>query len=351
MSRKNVIFDSQILNTLQNCAYKTDLIFNKNFTTEHKAQPLEEGDLLHKMFEFYNLGIKEHGTDIIYDNEKFEKHVQVAIEFGEKAALEMELSTSDASEVIFQFEKYVNFTRMDGVKILEVERAFMIELYKDDDIGVYYTGKIDRLTDTPQYGIIPRDYKKAKRTEEPTSTSNQFTGYALATWPDGALNHTVMVDKVGFQKTLTPEDRFRSYPLTYSKMMIDEWKRDTIWWGRMYAYHIENDLWPRNRTACDKYAGCFFRPHCEALDKEQQVHVLKTHFVIGEPWDVTKHLKPKDALTVEEITPALIETAPVSDVPSTASVEVSALCKMGFHKGKFESMACSGRGCKCECHG
>lgn len=161
MARRNIIFDSQILNTVQACPYKTDKTFNENLVPVHKATPLEEGDLMHQMFEYYNTKLMETGTELLYDNDKFEALIGECVALGEKASVEMELIPSEVSEVIFQFDKYVRHTRMDGVKILEAERAFIIELYKDDDLGIYYTGKIDRLTETPGYGIVPRDYKKA----------------------------------------------------------------------------------------------------------------------------------------------------------------------------------------------
>ena len=291
MARKNIIADSQILNTLQACGYKLDKTFNQNLVPAVKATPLEEGDLMHQCFEFYNLGLKEHGTAILYDDEKFEEHVKKSIEYGESKVPNMGLGVAEASEVIFQFDKYVRHTRMDGVKILEVERAFVIELYKDDELGLFYSGKIDRLTDTPDHGIVPRDYKKAKRTEAPSSTSNQFTGYAMATWPEGKHQHTVLVDKVGFQKTLTPEDRFRTYPLVYSRAMIERWKEETIWWLKLYALYLETNTWPRNRTSCDKYGGCIFLKHCEAMDDETADSILKQDFIVGPPWDPTLHLR------------------------------------------------------------
>lgn len=287
----NIVFDSQILNSVQLCALRTKYAFHDDLQPPEKATPLEEGDLLHQMFEVYNLGLIEgNNEEIKYDNEKWPKLVDKAVAHGEEASVTMGLFPAEVSEVIFQFREYCKHNRLDGIKILEVERPFMIELYNDEDLRVLYTGKIDRYTDSPNYGLCPRDYKKSKRTETPSALSNQFTGYAYATGSD-----IVLVDKVGFQKTLTPEERFKTYTMYYTPAAKEEWKQDTIWWARQYAFYITTGTWPRNRTSCDKYSGCIFAKICEAATGEAREHIIKTQYIIGDHWDPTDVLKKKAA--------------------------------------------------------
>lgn len=293
MPRINVIFDSQILNSIQLCAYRTDLMFNKNLQPPVKAAPLEEGDLLHRMLEFQNLVLKAFPS-LPHDNTKWKKLVDAALYYGQRQSATMHLPATECEEVFFQYEKYANFNRMEGVVILEVERPFIIELYKDEDIGVYYTGKIDRLTDTPSFGICPRDYKKKGRNEEPLPLSNQFTGYACAT-----ESPYVIIDSVGFQKTLTPEDRFRWYPLQYTQHQIDIWKEDTIWWARQLAYFNEEGIWPRNRTSCDKYGKCLYHKICKAATPEAREMLMATDFIVADKWDPTEILKKDEKKETE----------------------------------------------------
>lgn len=299
MERKNIIFDSQILNSVQMCAYRTDLMFNQNLQPPIKATPLEEGDLLHRMFEFYNLRQIEalsKGTNILYEEELFKQLLQEAEEYGERASVELEISGEEVSSVIYQFKEYCIHTRMSGVTPLEVEKPFITEVFKDEEIGIFYTGKIDRLGTFPNFGLCWGDYKSARRTQEPSPISNQFTGYSFATGL-----RTGIISKVGFQKTLTPEARFREYPLFYTEEQIERWRQDTIFWGRMYAFYIENGTWPRNRTSCDKYGGCIFLRICESATEEALEWIKKAEFIVGEKWDVTKYLK-KDKKDGEVIT-------------------------------------------------
>lgn len=287
--RKNIIFDSQILNSVSACAQKTDLRFNKDLTTVAKNENFEEGDLLHQMKEMYNLALKQYKTSIIYDNNSYDRLLKACEDFGQWYSIKLELLPSESDSVIYQFLAHSRFTRMDGVEILEVERPYIINLYKDDELGVYYTGKIDRLTNTPNFGIVPRDYKKAKQSTAPEPLSNQFTGYCYATNSD-----VIIVDKVGFQKTMPPEKRFREFPLYYNAFKKEEWKQDTIWWACMYAFYIETNTWPRNRTACDKYSGCEFTYICDAQDEDYRQHIIKTKYIVGDHWDPTQVLASKD---------------------------------------------------------
>lgn len=283
----NIIFDSQILNSVQLCALRTKYMFHDDLQPPEKATPLEEGDLLHQMFEMYNLGlIAGNNQELLYDNVKWQALVDKCVAHGESVAPAMNLIPAEISEVIFQFTEYVKFTRMDGVIVLEAERPFMVELFNDDTLRVLYTGKIDRVTNTPHYGVCARDYKKTARHQTPTPLSNQFTGYAYATG-----SQVVMVDKVGFQKTLPPEKRFITYPIYYTKDSLQEWKDDTIWWARQYAFYIETGTWPRNRTSCDKYSGCLYLDICQTATGEAREHIIKTKYIVGEKWDPTAVLR------------------------------------------------------------
>jgi len=290
--RKNVIFDSTILNSIQDCAEKNNLSHNQDLRPVERKTYFEEGDLLHNMFEFYNLVLRDTRTEILYDNEKYDDLLKAIADYGQWYSVQKELLPSEASEVIFQFNAYANHTRMDGVTVLEVEKPFTINLYKDDELGVYYTGKIDRYTDTPPYGLVARDYKSGGQRGKPKNLSNQFTSYCYA-----MNSELIIVDKVGFQKTLKPEQRFEHHPLYYNAFKKEQWKKDTIWWARLYAFYIETNTWPRNRTGCDKWGGCDFVPVCDANDEETRQHLLKTLYVIGDHWDVSAVLEKDKDLT------------------------------------------------------
>ena len=177
---------------------------------------------------------------------------------------------------------------MDGWKILEVEKAFISELFKDEEIGIYLTGKIDVIADVPNYGISVIDHKSSRRSQEVEPLSNQFTLYSWAT-----EIKTIIINKVGFQKTVPPEKRFSRHPLFYTNVQIERWVKNTIWWCKFYAFCLENDSWPENRTSCDKYGGCIYTPICRSATDEGMIAQISNNFIKGKKWDVTEILMKK----------------------------------------------------------
>lgn len=286
--RKNIIIDGTVTNLIQNCPYKLFLAQEMNLRPNVNATPLEEGDLLHKMLEDYYKSVNDNPMLVLTSSE-YEATVQKSVEVGEEHGLTQELLPAEQDEVMHQFREVTKHYRNDGWKIIEVERPFIKELYQDEDLRILYTGKIDLIVEDPQIGICVVDHKKTKRNERPSTLSNQFTGYSWAT----EIQY-VIVNKVGFQKTLTPEERFKRHVLFYTEDMWNQWVTDTIWWGKMYAYHIEEGVWPRNLTSCDKYGGCIYQRICEAGTEEGRAAIINTEFKVGEHWDPTKVLALKE---------------------------------------------------------
>lgn len=287
--KKRLIFDSQILNSVQMCAARTDMYFEKNLRPPTPAMPLETGDLFHKMMECYYKNLKEHGTEITYSNENFEKLLETCIEVGQEHSVTLSLQPSEVEEVIYHFTKSCKFHRMDGIIVKDVESAFIVPIYDGEDLAIYYSGKIDLIANLPNLGDVVIDHKTMRRNSDPEPLSNQFTGYSFATGIK-----TVVINKVGFQKTLKPEQRFVRPAIFYTEHLWEQWRADTIWWGRQYAFYLETGEWPRNRTSCDKFGGCLFMPICNAATEEARDWLMKTSYVVGEAWDPTAVLKEKE---------------------------------------------------------
>jgi hypothetical protein len=100
------------------------------------------------------------------------------------------------------------------------------------------------------------------------------------------------MNKIGFQKTLTPAERFQRFVFNIDKDRIEEWKVNAIWWVRLYADCIESDNYPMNLTSCDKYSGCIFKRICES-DPNSREYKLARDFSTVEKWDVAKSLEAK----------------------------------------------------------
>jgi hypothetical protein len=76
----------------------------------------------------------------------------------------------------------------------------------------------------------------------------------------------------------------------YHPDLLAEWKRDTIIWIKQLVIAHEFNLWPRNRTSCEKWNGCFLERYCLAR-AEARPYLIGSEYSIGEKWDVTKSLE------------------------------------------------------------
>lgn len=273
MPKKVIKFSPSSLNNLQACAYKHYLGVELGLMAPEKGENLEEGDLIHRLYESYNIQ-RRADPNLVLSTEDYNRAVEKAIESTEEYSASMGLLPEEIDTVIYQFKEHSKFHRFNGEKVLEVEQPFLVKMHEDEELGIYLEGKIDVIVEFPNFGICVKDYKKVQQAKYPSPLMNQFTAYSAVT----ELPY-VLVDTIGFQKSYEPEKRFKYYPLYYTKYMIEEWWNDTIWWGKMYAYHLEEWTWPRNRTSCDKYGGCLFGPICNAYSEEGAKAVINSAYV------------------------------------------------------------------------
>ena len=286
--QKILSVDSQILNSIQSCARKTQYSFIQNLRPVEKPAAMEKGALMHSMLEvFYSLKL---GTirgktwdELLSAGVKPGKPIDTAIEAGFYFATKMDIPVEVCEEVIFQFREYCDHYKFDAWNPLSVEDVGSKILFENEDIRLVYNFKIDLIAEKGHI-VAPFDHKTSSQNKAPSSMSNQFIGYA---W---ALNtNTVVVNKIGFQKTLSPGQRFQRHILTIDDDRIREWKSNSIFWLLRLYEHITDNSWPMNLTSCDKYGSCIYREVCESspLSRERKLEQL---FERGEAWDVSKEL-------------------------------------------------------------
>jgi hypothetical protein len=255
-----------------------------------KAEALERGDLMHKMLEpYYTLKLEVANFDSDTWKELISVGIQpsnplkTAVEAGYYFATKMNLPIEVCEETIYQMKEYDEYYRHDSWNPLAVEDVGSRVIYEDEDIRIVYNFKIDLIAEKGNI-VAPFDHKTTSMNKAPSSMSNQFIGYC---W---ALNtNTMIVNKIGFQKTLSPAQRFQRHVLTIDDDRIIEWIDNSIWWLLKLADHMHNNHWPMNLTSCDKYGACIYRQVCESnpLSRERK---LDQYFIKGETWDVSKRL-------------------------------------------------------------
>lgn len=289
MAKKVIVADSQILNTVMSCGRKTKLEFKLNLRPHKKAMALEKGDLIHRMLHPYYYGRianpKPHHL-MVGDNPHpyakfigmpFKELVDTCCEIGRLASFDMDLEPEYRNECIKQFREYAFHFAGDGWISLEVEQPFSRTLYEDEQLIILYEGIVDLMADGP-LGRIVVDHKSASRRENPSDLSNQFMGYCWAL--DSAR---LIVNRIGFQKTLSAGERFQRIVMNYPEGRINEWQYWAVYWLKVYAFYAENDVWPPNYTSCDKYSGCIFQQICTRIPEARE-YTMQTKYKIVEPW-------------------------------------------------------------------
>jgi len=325
---RTVIIDSQILSTFQECGEKYRLSFIENLRSAHVIDPLVKGDVLHTALEGYYRHLKDglagEQSRTLLHNQGIEKGIEDA---RAKAALNG-IDLSLAEEVITACEEYFHYYRDDDIVPIYIEEPFIKSLYEspEDDLRVLYAGKIDLVATAARYewNPTPFDNKSSGRNQTPSGRSNQFFGYT-----DAIDSSILVVNKVGFQKTLTPAERFRRYNLSYPKEYRARWVENTIKWAYKLVWAIDNNQFEENITSCDKYSGCTFKPICESSTPEAKEWKIQSQFITGDKWDVSRILGLKNDPNEKLILP---KTASPSSVELLSANDANERNKAGEGK-------------------
>jgi len=316
---KIIEIDSQILNSIQNCALKHEFQFIQNLAPGTKAAPLEKGSLLHSVLELYdgltgNCFNLESDTWLALQGQEFydefigklardrQDIINFCLTAGNFFASKMEIDSETAANVLFQFKEYCEYYKNDPWSTLAVEEVGSKVLFENSEIKIIYTGKIDRFVEQGNIRA-PMDHKSSERRGDVSSMSNQFIGYCFLL----GCNQ-IIIDKIGFQKTLKPSERFQRFVLTIDDGRIAEWADNTIqtilnhlalttidedeainYFKLSRAVNQQSNM---NLTSCDKYGGCIYRNICES-NPEGREWTKERDYVVKESWDVGSILEAK----------------------------------------------------------
>ena len=334
--KKNVILDSQILTTLMACERLMDFRFNHNLVAiAGKSNSLECGSMVHVFMEyFYGNIIKGLPRDKAFQYgiaaaELYVRgcptctnYIPIACDICKDGQVEIQddLTTAwipcskcggkgniikppcghkinefpglkntprDSEDyktgwqwVLDTCDQYYNFYRNDHWVPLEVEVVKGEILYEDDEIRVLWKAKLDWTADTNQ-GIYPIDHKTMKQRRDTISMNNQFIGQCIIMKTRG-----IFINKIGFQTSLKPEEKFTRIIIPYSESRLLEWQSETLpYYSKLLLMYTESGHFPPRFTHCEgKYGTCAFLKVCESNPDMREEEIKKTFFV-GPEWN------------------------------------------------------------------
>ena len=308
--KTNVILDATMLTSLMSCGRLTDFRFNHNFQAiGGKSNSLECGSLVHTFLEYYYKNIIKG-----YSKDKAMAFAFVMAEMYIKGCHQCQkfvatdevpkplcghkpnefpglFNTPKDSEgyktgwqwVLDTLDQYCAFYRNDHWVPLEIEVVKKEILYEDDEVRILWKAKIDMVSDTNQ-GIFSVDHKTMKQRRDTNSMNNQFMGQCFL-----MKTQKVFLNKIGFQTSLKPEEKFTRPPVSYSSPRLFEWQSETLpYWAKVMIMYAETGHWPPNFTQCEsKYGNCPFYENICSADPGMREEELKKYFIIGDPWNPT----------------------------------------------------------------
>lgn len=323
--KQNIVLDATLLTAIMKCGRYTDLQFNHNLQPlKGKGNSLEIGSIIHKFMEVYygsqmkgmsksqafGFGISAAELYIqgCPDCTKFEPTFcskQDTVEhdptkcfscielskpkcnhpINEYPGLQNTPSESEGYVIGWKFalqtcDEYHKFYQSDYWVTLDTEVVRSKVLYEDDEIRILWKSKLDWIVDTNQ-GIYPVDHKTMKQNKDTASINNQFMGQCRI-----MDTRNVFINKIGLQKTLKPEDKFKRVSISYSAARLMEWQSVVLpYWAKILLMYNESGYYPPNFNSCEgKFGKCGMYEICEN-DPDMREEVIRANFYRGNEWN------------------------------------------------------------------
>lgn len=289
----NIVLDASKIDLFETCPCRYDYRHNHNkgLPILQKAKALDLGGLAHNGFEVY--------FKLLSEGKHYDDRISAALMKIREVSSDPDISNSDPEEVnilLKAVEESCDYWRAEDencLEILAVEQAFAYVLFEDDTIRIIISGKIDLLVNfhsigrNASYDRLPIDHKTFSRDSILLRKSNQFVNYCNAVG-----SNYLVVNRVGLQKTLKPEEKYKRLPLSYDPIYIADWKDNlTKMLLQEYITCVAENYWPEKPTSCNKFNRlCEYFDICDSSGKDAKMFKLENNYVEAEEWDVTKGL-------------------------------------------------------------
>lgn len=278
--------DSQEFSTFLGCPRKYDFVFNRHLQSVDGVNAgISKGTITHA-------GLREYWKEMLKSGDYQEatkaciKQAKGMIEKDIRYSLEDKLTLLQS---ILDFLKWIQTYNWIPI---EVEKFFKFKAYEDPNlkIRIYLTGRIDLTVKTPQLQILPIDFKTESDRWFYSEMSNQFRIYALA-----CEVNLLGVQRIGFQTTLEPKDKYKLEVLPFDQDVLDEFRLEILpYWAKQMLLAHEDNIYPPNTTNCvHGHFKCQFSDGAEHkgicnISRSIREQKLLRYFSPGEPWDPSK---------------------------------------------------------------
>lgn len=293
-TKATIIFDPSNIDLFELCEarYNYRVNLRRSLPVIQKNRSLDKGTLAHTGFETYYKLLADGGTGFANRIDAMTLKMRVAASDPDISNMDV----SEAEELISVVQENLDFWRHEDemLTIHQVEQVFAYVIYEDEDVRIIMSGKIDLLVDKPAvsgssgYTNLPIDHKTYSRDSGVLRLSNQFQCYAKT-----VESNYLIVNRVGLQKTLKPEEKYKRLPLSYDPMILEQWKDNLVKIVlEKYLNCVAMNSWPMNFTSCLKFNRlCEYYEVCDSSGEAAKKFKLESNYIDADPWDVTKEIE------------------------------------------------------------
>ena len=293
MSKTNIIFSASSYDLFEKCLanYKYGQLMNLTVPVHEKSQSLDFGGLAHSGMEVYFKALAEgiHYNDRLHNSLMT---IRAKASDIDNSNVDIETDLPIILSAVEQSCEYWRYEDENYLEILGVEEPFDYIMYEDDYVRIIFSGKIDLRvnkkgisSNEASYLNMPMDHKTYKRDFPVDRLNNQFINYCVPT-----ESNYLVVNRIGLQKTLKAEDKFKRLPLSYDPIYKQQWKDNVI--KNILTFYLPafmNDTWPMRPTSCRKFGRlCEFHAVCDSSGEAARQFKLDSLFVQKERWDKYK---------------------------------------------------------------
>lgn len=225
-----------------------------------KPSFMDEGDIMHFGLNVYYEALAKGETP---------PPDTAIVEMMRNHATELSLEASLVESTCTDFLMHQNYYRgKETWKIEASEEPFAKILYQNKDVTIVLNGKTDIRVVT-MGGNGPRalvDHKYLSQFREQSSRDNQPLAYCWAY----EVNDFIF-NRIGKQKSYSPDKRLQRPYINYSKFQIEEWKESAIEIALDIMKYEQMDNWPMRFTGCTLHGRkCTYHDVCNTTPDNRQ---------------------------------------------------------------------------------